>query len=122
MEAALPPTAQVIADVIGRDATLALARAAKCRSVYIPQRLPRSHWLRSVVGENAAEMLSEEFPGITLPLAKCAGVVKAERNRIIAELSARGMKQREIGRRLGIPESTVQTVLYRMRQRQRGSE
>lgn len=115
MEAVLPPTAQVIADVIGRDKTLTLARATQCRSIYIPQRLNPAHWLVAVVGSEAAQKLIKEFPSCCLPLAKCSSVVKAERNKKIAELSAEGLTVAEIARRLGVNKNTVQTICYRMR-------
>ena len=115
METALPITAQVIADVIGTEKALTLARATQCRSVYIPQRLNPDHWLVEVVGTDAAQKLIAEFPSCCLPLAKCSSVVKAKRNKRIAELSAQGLYPTEISRRLGVSRNTVKTILYRMR-------
>ncbi|TIH12755.1 hypothetical protein D0S45_17445 [Marinifilum sp. JC120] len=117
MEAALPPTAQVIADVIGKEKTLKLAQAVQFRSLYIPKQLKPSHWLVTVVGTDAAQRLIEEFPSMSMPLARCSSAVKAERNRKIAELSAEGRTVSDIARRLGIKRNTVQTILYRMRRR-----
>lgn len=118
MEAVLPPTAQVIADVIGREKTLKLAQAVQFRSLYIPKQLKPSHWLVTVVGTEAAQRLIEEFPSMSMPLAKCSSAVKAERNRRIAELSSSGMSSPEIAKRLGMKKSTVKLILYRARQRQ----
>ncbi|MBK5966468.1 hypothetical protein CCR95_20915 [Thiocystis minor] len=38
---------------------------------------------------------------------------KAERDRLILDLAATGMKNRAIGRQLGIPESTVRSIIER---------
>lgn len=113
MNAELPPTAQVVAQVIGRDATLALAACVKFRSLFVPKNLPPRHWLRDVIGDRAAERLSQEFPSMQLPLAKCANVYKAERDRRILELRAKGVEPRRIAAQLDMPERTVRTVLYR---------
>lgn len=109
----LPPTAQVVAEVIGRDRTLVLARTVKFRSLYVPKRLPARHWLRDVLGDQPAEALVQEFQGMQLPLARCATVFKAERNRRVMSMREAGASVREIGLALGIPESTVWTVIYR---------
>ena len=113
MPAALPPTAQAVADVIGRDATLTLARSVKFRSLYIPKRLPAGHWLRDVLGDQAAEALAEEFQGMQLPLARCANVFREERDRRILNLKREGTPVKDIARTIGMPESTVWKVVYR---------
>jgi len=110
----LPQTAQVIAEVIGTERTLALARVCKWRSVYIPETLPAGHWLRTIVGDDEAEKLSKEFPGFTLPLAKCSSAMKAQRNARIAAMYRGGMTQGAIAEEMNMSEHTVQTILYRM--------
>lgn len=111
MDAPLPETAQVVADIIGREHALALARMCKCRSVYIPKRLPPKHWLRDVVGDANAEALAEEFPGFILPMAKCANVIRAERDKRILQMRHDGMNAAEIAARVGVAERTVYTVV-----------
>lgn len=113
MNAELPPTAQVVAEVIGRDATLTLARCVKFRSLFVPKNLPPRHWLRDVIGDQAAERLSNEFPSMQLPLARCANVYRADRDRRILEMRANGIEPRRIAAQLNMPESTVRTVIYR---------
>ncbi|GFM34042.1 hypothetical protein [Desulfovibrio subterraneus] len=110
-DAALPETAQVVADIIGREGALALARACKCRSLYIPKRLPLDHWLRDVVGDAHAEALSKEFPGFILPMAKCANVIRAERDKRILSMRREGMSAATIAARIGVAERTVYTVV-----------
>ncbi|WP_459902172.1 helix-turn-helix domain-containing protein [Desulfobaculum senezii] len=50
-----------------------------------------------------------------LPLARCARVEKAERDARIIHMRAEGLSAGEIGRRLGVPASTVRTVVHRHR-------
>lgn len=114
MHVELPPTAQVLAEVIGAEQTIRLARRAKNRSIYIPKKLTPWHWLRAVLGDDDAEKLSAEFPGMCLPLAKCHSVIVAERNRRIADSRAQGLSCRQIAERIGLPKNTVQTIAYRM--------
>jgi hypothetical protein len=79
----LPPTAQVVADVIGREPTLALAKRAKYRAMYVPYRCRDNHWITRAIGRAHADRLSKEFGGLLLPLAKCHAVILAERDRSI---------------------------------------
>lgn len=111
--AELPPTAQVVAEVIGRDATLRLARCVKFRSLFVPKSLPANHWLRDVLGDDAAERLSGEFPSMQLPLARCSNVYRADRDRRILAMREEGHSGEAIAKALGIPKSTVWTVVYR---------
>lgn len=118
----LPRTAQVVAEVIGSDSTLKLAHTCgRFRSFYVPKQLREGHWLRSVVGDEAAEALVAEFQGMQLPLAKCSRVAKAMRNDRIARMKRAGASASEIGRVLEMPASSVRTVLQRQRLRGCGS-
>jgi hypothetical protein len=86
-EIELPESAQVVADVIGRDATLQLTKVAKGRKIYIPVTLcaghgitsfgrssketrPRctckGHWLAATVGDDLAVLLCRTFGGESL--------------------------------------------------------
>lgn len=109
----LPPTAQVVADVIGREDTLRLARAVKFRSLYVPKQLPARHWLRDVLGDHTAELLAQEFQGMQLPLARCSNVYRADRDARIISMRENGQTAKEIARALNLKESTVWTVIYR---------
>jgi hypothetical protein len=82
-EAPLPPTAQVVAEIIGREPTLALARTAKYRAMYVPYQIRDNHWIAKTVGRRHADALSRHLGGLHLPLARCESVVTAERNAAI---------------------------------------
>lgn len=118
MQVELPPTAQVLAEVIGPEKTVRLAQVCRCRSVYIPKRLKADHWLRMVIGDEDAQRLSDEFPGFTLPLAKCKRVVNHERNRNILKMYTDGLTYAEIARLMDMPKRTVQTIVYRAKNEQ----
>lgn len=109
---ALPPTAQAIADVIGREKALALARACRCRTLYVPKALRPGHWIIAVVGEHAARALVAEFPSFRLPLATCANVVKAERNRSICAAYRRGQCIVAIAKKHGLSPRQVRNILH----------
>jgi hypothetical protein len=71
-EIPLPPTAQVVADVIGREATLALAMSCLYRCLYVPKgKLGPDSYLVRTIGEEKAKLMQKEFIGMLLPLATC---------------------------------------------------
>lgn len=107
----LPESAQVIADVIGREATLKLAKATKNRKLYVPVTMCaghdvtqcgrtskktrprctcRGHWIAGVVGDEMAVKLSQTFGGESLDLAPCYYVHAVERNHRIRHEHAAG--------------------------------
>lgn len=96
----------MIADVIGRDATLLLAKATKNRKLYVPKKMCAGHevkrcgrtskelkqgctclghWIANVVGDALAVKLSKEFGGESLDLAPCYYVHAVQRNHLIRE-------------------------------------
>lgn len=111
----LPPTAAEVAQVIGREKTLLLAKSIRHRSLYVPKTLPESHWLRDIIGDEAAARLVAEFQGMQVPLAKCTRLAGAARNAKIYEMRARGASVPDISKYYGICESTIWTILYRQR-------
>lgn len=85
----LPETAQVIAEVIGREATLKLASKVRNRNLYIPKRMEEGHWIARSVGYAKALALTQEFGGLLMCLANCEHYWTHERNvRIVAEYKA----------------------------------
>ncbi|MFT6772656.1 MAG: hypothetical protein ACJA1L_000361 [Paracoccaceae bacterium] len=95
--APLPPSAQEIADVIGRDRALFLigqlpvsgARSWR-RVVYIPKRMPLDHPLVALMGWHDAEKLRRTFGGEILQPSNCNCVARAWRNRVICSMAADG--------------------------------
>lgn len=111
----LPPTAQAVADVVGRQGALALASSVKSRTLYVPKSMPAGHWIRSVVGDEAAEALAEEYPGFILPLANCSRVVKAERNAKIFQMHLDGQRTEKIAQVFRVSSRQVRNVINQMK-------
>jgi len=111
----LPDTAQIIADVIGRDATLKLASVAKHRAIYIPKNMPPSHWVVSIVGPETAKRLVQKFGGELLVLAKCANIARHERDTRIARAKRAGLTDAQIAAAVRVHVRTVRNVLARLK-------
>ncbi|XHR29615.1 MAG: hypothetical protein ACFUZC_03465 [Chthoniobacteraceae bacterium] len=103
----LPPTAQEIADVIGYDATLILARMVPTRAIYVPHKMPDSHWIVRAIGDRLATKLWEEFHGMHLPLAKCTIVATTERRVGIRKAYAAGEAVPAIAAHWGVTAQRV---------------
>jgi len=124
----LPYSAQVIADLIGREATLKLAKATKNRKLYVPvtmcaghdvvrcgrtskEKRPRctcrGHWIADVVGDEMAVALSKIFGGETLDLAPCYYVHAVERNREIRDAWIAGVSAPELMRVHGMSRRAI---------------
>ena len=107
----LPSTAQEVADVIGREATLTLARSVKHRCLYVPKTTQSRHsasgerscaWIERTIGIDLTAKLVKEFGGMQLPLARCACVIIAERRAKIRAAFEAGKTSREIALEHGI--------------------
>ena len=127
-QAPLPESAQMIADVIGRDATLHLARHLKydhliydkgrrCRLLYIPKKkkLKDNYWLVTVVGLENATLLQQEFGGCLLNLATCSETLRGERNAKINDAYKSGKTILEISALFGISTRSVYDIVSNTR-------
>lgn len=78
----LPESAQVFADVIGREATLRLAAKSQYRACYVPkvENLDERHWIARAIGYARARHLARAFGGCHMVLASCRSIVKADRD------------------------------------------
>lgn len=107
----LPPTAQVIADVIGREATLRLASKVTNRNLYIPKRLDEGHWISRTVGYAKAHALMTEFGGLLMSLANCEHYHTRERNLVIRRQYAEGKSTLEIAEIHDLTQRRVQEIV-----------
>lgn len=108
----LPESAQVVAEVIGRQATLALANASPYRTpqslhVYVPKRIPKEHWIREAIGDKLAERLSWYFSGELIPLAKCREIMAADRNNKIRDRYCRGDDKAELAKEFNLSRKAI---------------
>lgn len=109
----LPDTAQAVAEVIGRHATLLLADEVRFRSLYVPHRINVRHWIARAIGLGLAERLVEEFAGMQLPLAKCKAVRMAERDERIVAAHRKGITVNAIADLLKVSRFTVYRAIER---------
>lgn len=93
----LPETAQVVADVIGREATLALAAKCQYKNLYVPKKgFEIRDWVTKAIGPAKAEKLVKIFGGESLPLPKCFYVYQQQRNLQMRQAYASGKTVQEI--------------------------
>lgn len=129
-QAPLPESAQAIADVIGREATLHLAKhlrydsliyskSRRCRLFYVPKlkRLTEAYWLVQVIGYENAKLLQEEFGGSLLTLAACSETLRGERNHRVINAHKAGKSVQEIAKLHAIAPRTVYDILFNTRNR-----
>lgn len=108
----LPSTAQVIANVIGREATIALAGKCPYGTIYVPKAtLPFSHWIVLTIGPVLAQRLQRAFGGEQLWLASCHRLYVQDRNRAIKEAARHGDPIPLIATRYGLTVRHVQGIL-----------
>lgn len=110
-----------LASVIGREQTLRLIAALppsgsrpwrKC--VYIPKRLPVDHQLVRILGYRDAARLARVFGGMILQPSIGAAVARAALERSIAQRRAEGFSAAAISVALGMPRSTVASIIARI--------
>lgn len=124
-QAPLPESAQAVADVIGRSATLHLASYLRYdrerysgptakRMFYIPKRmkLTGDYWLVKVIGLDKAILLQTQFGGSLICLAHCHETLRGERNARIVNAYKAGRTDEEIAVQFGISVRWVKDILY----------
>lgn len=113
-EIPLPPTAQVVADVIGREATLALAMSCLYRCLYVPKgKLAPDSYLVRTIGEEKAKLMQREFCGMLLPLATCHHIAVFERQQRIRAAVAEGKTHAQVAVAYGLTVKWVRNLCAR---------
>lgn len=114
----LPPSAQEIAEVIGRDRALFLIGnlpAAGGRSwrrvLYVPKRMGPDHPLVQLMGAEDAEKLRRHFGGAILQPANCGYIARAFRDREVRRMAADGLPVPSIAAAVGLSDYRVREIL-----------
>jgi len=116
----VPPSVQVVAEVIGRTAALHLAGALPeipgkpwkgHTYVPAPSRLLPDHVLVDILGWSDALRMCRMFGGEVLQMSKCRGLERTARNRRIWELRESGYGPTRIGDVLDVSPEVVKKVL-----------
>ena len=99
----LPGVLAEIEEIAGREAAVNFALGFHGRRVAVPQSLDTSagREIEDAVGAAAARMIVERFRGDSI-------YVRQVTRFLVVELTARGMRTSDIGRRLGITDRAVQ--------------
>lgn len=111
----LPPSAQIVAEYIGREKTLLIARNIQHRHFYVPKSYPQGHWIPALVGREAASRLQRVFGGELVDLAKCTAIARAERDAEIVQAIEAGEKLHVIAQRYRLTPRAVRYVAEKAR-------
>jgi hypothetical protein len=113
----LPRSVQEVADVIGREAALALVDSLPRAFgrpwqafVYIPKAIRPDHPLVLLLGWNTADKLVRVFGGEMLRLASCSWSRKGERDIAIRAMRASGAAVQAVAREFQISERQVRNI------------
>ena len=110
----LPSTAQEVADIIGREATLILATLVAVhgpRGIYVPHKMPENHWIVCAIGKELSAKLWREFHGMYVPLSKCWIIGITARNEAIKSAYSTGDSISVIASRFGITYQRVYQIV-----------
>lgn len=109
----MTPLLNKIADVAGEDAAHAIGMAKAGQQIYIPERAKPDHWLCELVGQTAAEKISEVWGSKYIEIPPALGGDKKRRAETIARLIAEGYSINKIVQMTGVSRSTVKDHLRR---------
>ena len=119
----LPPVLAQIAEAVGEDAALLIARTHGGTRVTVPVTVG-TNWLTALIGRDKARAVIDALGGarrLDVPLGPEGGYTGSRRamNRRIAELQGQGMTNPQIARALGI---TDRGLRKRRSKQQRGDD
>lgn len=107
----LPSTARVFAEIIGIEATVALANASHHANISIPRAMESTHWIAHTIGEDKADLLARNFGGCLMPLAACKQFSVAHRQFKVAVLYRDGAKDTAIATALDVSLRVIRNDL-----------
>ena len=107
----LPESAQVVADIIGVEATLKLAGATLRRGVYIPHDMPKDHWIPTLIGWAKAKALHDQLRGMDINLATCGDYYRARRNQGIRDEFKAGASTTELAARHKLTVQRIRAIV-----------
>lgn len=108
----LPPVIAQIAAAIGIDPTEALIKHYSGFDLYIPKTIPDDHGIAIAIGHEAAKLLSDEFGGRQIKIARCEAARRHTRDIEIFELrTVRKWKLHLIARQTGLTISRICRIL-----------
>lgn len=113
-EQALPASVRDLVEVIGLDAALAIVEARGGVRLYVPEAATVDHWLAGLIGLEALAALTEVYAREEIDVPRCAGALRALREReIVAEAEA-GASNAELARRHHYTERGIRKLRRRV--------
>lgn len=100
-----------VAEVIGQDATLALAAEFMGERIYIPKHYSTQPRIAAAIGVAKAKAFCDTFYRTVIKLSSTVVI-----ERLVIDFVQRGMTKREIAQRLSISEQRVYDILRRHRE------
>lgn len=114
----LPPSAQEIAEVIGREKTLRLIGSLPRTMTrpwrvcfYVPKVMPLDHWLVVLLGVRDAERMRYEFGGMILQPSSCSHLWRMHRNRGVHTMAAQGYTQAQLAECFELSDKHIRAIL-----------
>lgn len=95
---------------IGYTATRILAAWFGGQDLYVPPQYRTDHPLRLLIGESAFKALCEEFPGERLAVPSPSDDARYRRDRLVAELLARGASPGAIAQVVELTPRAVESL------------
>ena len=119
---ALPASARDLAGIVGLPAAIGLLeRFGGVTALYVPKDVTGGHILAQIMGEPAARKLSDVYGGdYVRNIPRCAGAMRAVRDRAVVRRKAEGAAPRDIAQEFGLTERWVWEILTRARQARPG--
>ena len=115
------PLLNRIADAAGERAALILGREKAGQQIYIPKKVPESHWLAQLIGLEPARQLADKLGDEKIVLPRSLDGQKRDRARAIAELRGKGYSLNKIVQMTGLARNTVRAHLDRLKDDRQGT-
>lgn len=107
-----PGVFEDIKQVIGCEAAaLLVSQFGGCSPLYIPAKLNPEHPLCQLLGEEAAQQLSNEFAGPSVEIPRNVALQIEQRNRLIMADREAGMTQNELARKYQMTTRNIRNIL-----------
>ncbi len=108
---ALPKSLREMADIIGIEAVVKLVEAKGGTALYV-RRLSSPHWVvESIIGEQKAKLLGENYGSETIYIPKCSGIKTETRNHNIRAMYDNGESADTIARKYMIGSRSISNIL-----------
>lgn len=107
----LPPLMQDIANIVGFDDTLKLAKTYGGTRIHVPVDMNTHHKFATLLGMEQAQKMRAAFQGETIVIAQCTNYFKQQRNTEIIKQYNNNTSTHTLARENGLTERQIYTIL-----------